>query len=147
VGLHGAVSTSSICNDAIQRRTSWLVDAIPTSYQILRLIPIGEGFDDLLGCPSPGIVQVGSGLALTYRLLLRSCRLMGVFVISLLSSMLLEPLQTAGPLAPRMLFRFIATTDPAESLLPSTDFPLSQVIRLPCSGDFSTGRGGVSPGA
>jgi hypothetical protein len=34
------------------------------------------------------------------------------------------------------------TTDPAESLSPSTDFPVSPVIRLPCSDDFSTGRGG-----
>src|SRR5580698_8001147 len=41
-----------------------------------------------------------------------------------------------------MLLRFPATTDPAESLSSSTDFPVSPVIRFPCSADFSTGRGG-----
>jgi hypothetical protein len=30
------------------------VDAISISYQILRRIPIGEGLDDLLGCPGRG---------------------------------------------------------------------------------------------
>jgi hypothetical protein len=55
------------------------------------------------------------------------------------------PLKSTGfprRTAPRTLLRFIATTDPAESLSPSTDFPGSPVIRLPCSADFSTGRGG-----
>src|SRR6266852_3583236 len=42
--------------------------------------------------------QVGSAFALTYRLLLRSCKLIGVFVISPLPPVLLKPLQTAGPL-------------------------------------------------
>ena len=45
-------------------------------------------------------------------------------------------------MAPRTLLRFLATTDPAESLSPSADFPVLPVIRLPCSADFSTGRGG-----
>src|SRR5579864_59369 len=40
--------------------------------------------------------QVGSAFALTYRLLLRSCKLMGVFVISPLPPMLLELLPPAG---------------------------------------------------
>src|SRR5206468_12278729 len=47
-----------------------------------------------------------------------------------------------GPFAPRTLLRFLATTDPAESLSSSTDFPVSPVIRFPCSADFATGRGG-----
>src|SRR5437879_10829371 len=47
---------------------------------------------------SPQKRQVGSAFALTYRLLLRSCKLMGVVVISPLPPVLLEPLQTAGPL-------------------------------------------------
>jgi hypothetical protein len=47
---------------------------------------------------SPQNRQVGSAFALTYRLLLRSCNRMGVFVIPPLPPMLLEPLQTAGPL-------------------------------------------------
>jgi hypothetical protein len=47
-----------------------------------------------------------------------------------------------GLFAPRTLLRFLTTTDPAESLSLSADFPVSSVIRLPCSVDFSTGRGG-----
>src|ERR1017187_2445680 len=47
---------------------------------------------------SPQKRQVGSAFALTYRLLRRSCKLMGVFVISPLPPLLLEPPQTAGPL-------------------------------------------------
>jgi len=47
---------------------------------------------------SPQKRQGGSAFALTYRLLLRSCKLMGGFVISPLPPVLLEPLQTAGPL-------------------------------------------------
>ncbi len=39
---------------------------------------------------------VGSAFALSYRLSLRSCKLLGVFVISPLPPMLFEPLQTAG---------------------------------------------------
>src|SRR5207248_6081917 len=34
------------------------------------------------------------------------------------------------------------TTDPAASLSPSANFPVLPVIQLPCSADFSTGRGG-----
>src|SRR6266566_89249 len=47
---------------------------------------------------SPQNRQVGSAFALTYKLLLRSCKLMGVFVIPPLLLVLLELLQTAGPL-------------------------------------------------
>src|SRR5260370_19338484 len=47
---------------------------------------------------SPQKRQSGSAFALTYRLLLRSCKLMGAFVISPLPPLLLESLQTAGPL-------------------------------------------------
>ena len=55
---------------------------------------------------------------------------------------LLEPYKQQGLFAPRTLLRFTASTDPAESLSPSTDFPVLPVIRLPCSADFATGRGG-----
>ncbi len=48
-----------------------------------------------------------------------------------------------GPFAPRALSRFRATTDLAATLSPSTDFLVSPVIRLPCSADFATGRGGL----
>ena len=47
---------------------------------------------------SPQKRQDGSAFALTCGLLLRSCKLMGGFVISPLPPFLLEPLQTAGPL-------------------------------------------------
>src|SRR6266436_7630490 len=47
---------------------------------------------------SPQKRQVGSAFALTYRLRLRSCKLLGAFVISPLPPMLLVPVQTAGPL-------------------------------------------------
>jgi hypothetical protein len=59
-----------------------------------------------------------------------------------LSSRDSEGYKQQGLFAPRTLLRFLATTDPAESLSPSTDFPVLPVIRLPCSADFSTGRGG-----
>jgi hypothetical protein len=42
--------------------------------------------------------QVVSAFALTYILLLRSCKLMDAFVISSLPSLVSEKLQTAGPL-------------------------------------------------
>ena len=32
---------------------------------------------------------------------------------------------------------------PTDTLSPSVDFPVSPVIRLPCSADFATGRGGL----
>src|SRR5258708_14552452 len=47
---------------------------------------------------SPQKRQDGSAFALTYSLLLRSCKLMGASLISPLPPVLLEPLQTAGPL-------------------------------------------------
>src|SRR5216683_277342 len=47
---------------------------------------------------SPQKRQVGSAFALTYRLRLRSCKLLGVFVIPPLPPLLLEPVQTAGSL-------------------------------------------------
>src|SRR6202011_5704583 len=48
-----------------------------------------------------------------------------------------------GSFAPRTLLRFAATMSPSETLSPSTDFPGTPVIRLPCSADFAAGRGGV----
>ena len=67
---------------------------------------------------------------------------MDALVISPLPPVLLEPYKQQGLFAPQTLLRFLTTTDPADSLSPSTDFPVSPVIRLPCSADFSTGRGG-----
>jgi hypothetical protein len=51
--------------------------------------------------------------------------------------------QQQGLFAPRALPRFTATAGPSATLSPSTDFPVSPVIRFPCSADFSTGRGGL----
>lgn len=67
---------------------------------------------------------------------------MDALVISPLPPVLLEPYKQQGLFAPQTLLRFLTTTDPADSLSPSTDFPVSPVIRLPCPADFSTGRGG-----
>jgi hypothetical protein len=47
-----------------------------------------------------------------------------------------------GLFAPRALPRFTATTDPSVTLSPSTDFPVSPVIRFSLPRIFSTGRGG-----
>ena len=44
--------------------------------------------------------------------------------------------------APRTLLRLPATVSLSETLSPSTDFLGAPVIRLPCSADFATGRGG-----
>jgi len=45
-------------------------------------------------------------------------------------------------LAPRALPRFLATMGPSKTLSSSPDFLGAPVIRLPCSADFATGRGG-----
>jgi hypothetical protein len=47
-----------------------------------------------------------------------------------------------GLFAPRALPRFTATTAPSVTLSPSTDFPVSPVIRFSLPRIFSTGRGG-----
>ena len=47
-----------------------------------------------------------------------------------------------GSLSPRALPRFIDTMNPSYSLSSSATFPVFPVIWLPCSADFSSGRGG-----
>jgi hypothetical protein len=47
----------------------------------------------------------------------------------------------AFPLAPRALPRFPATTGPAATVSPSVAFPVCRLYGLPCSTDFSMGRG------
>src|SRR6516162_4908958 len=84
-----------------------------------------------------------SAFALTYSLRLRSCKSMDAFVISSLPSRLRETLRTEGPLAPRELLRFFATTDPSATLSPSITSRLGRLYDLPCSGDFAPGRGGL----
>src|SRR6516225_12249005 len=79
---------------------------------------------------SPQKRQVGSAFALTYILLLRSCKLMGAFVISPLPPICWSSCTTAGPLRSTGITRFFATTGPSATLSSSTDFPVLPVIRL-----------------
>src|SRR5271155_4542938 len=88
--------------------------------------------------------QDGSAFALTYILRLRSCKSMDAFIISSLPSPMLETLQMAGPL------RSTDITPPHHYYGPSRHplglRPISRFRRLyglPCSSDFSPGRGGL----
>src|SRR5215472_11281200 len=85
--------------------------------------------------------QAGSAFALTYRLLLRSCKLIGAFLISPCLPFRWNRYKQQGPFAPQALPRFLATMGPSKTLSSSTDFLGAPVIRLPCSADFATGRG------
>src|SRR3954466_12567379 len=78
------------------------------------------------------------GSALTYILRLRSCKSMDAFIISSLPSLCWRRCKWQGPFAPRTLLRFIATT--AATLSSTSRF--RRLYGLPCSGDFSLGRGG-----
>src|ERR1700733_12764015 len=65
-----------------------------------------------------------------------------------LAFLMLETLQMAGPpLAPLTLRRFVATTGrpqpPPSRLRPTSRF--GRLYGLPCSGDFSPGRGSLPP--
>src|SRR6516165_12379089 len=64
-----------------------------------------------------------SAFALTYILLLRSCKPADAFIISSLPSRA-ELNKQQGPFAPRTLLRFTATTSPCATLSSSTDFPV-----------------------
>ena len=79
---------------------------------------------------SPQKRQVGSAFALTYRLLLRSCKLMGAFIIHPCLPFWGSRCTQQGLFAPRSL-PASATTGPSVTLSPSTDFLVSPVIRLP----------------
>src|ERR1700730_537095 len=76
-------------------------------------------------------------------LLLRSCKLIGVFVIHPCLPFCWNRYKQHGSFAPRTLLRFAATMNPSATLSSSANFPGSPVIWLPCSADFSTGRGGL----
>jgi hypothetical protein len=89
--------------------------------------------------------QDGSAFALTYSLRLRSCKLMDAFVISSLPSLCWRRCKWQGPLAPRTLLRFVATTDPAATLSSSADFPVSPVIRPTLLRRFLAGTRRASP--
>src|ERR1700738_1885820 len=92
---------------------------------------------------SPQNRQDGSAFALKYILRLRSCKSMDAFVISSLPSPMLETLQMAGPLCSADItpLSSLLRTHPTHSRL----WPTSRFRRfycLPCSDDFSLGRGG-----
>src|SRR5215469_17946624 len=77
-----------------------------------------------------------------YRFFLRSCKLLGVFIIHPCLPYCSNLCKQQGLFAPRTLLRFSATVDPSDSLSSSTDFPVFPVIRLPASAISGTGRGG-----
>src|ERR1700680_4034540 len=89
--------------------------------------------------------QDGSAFALTYILRLRSCKSMDAFVISSLPSLCWRRCKWQGPLAPRTLRRFLATTGPAATLSSSADFPVSPVIRPTLLRRFPAGTRRASP--
>src|SRR5580704_11204434 len=72
---------------------------------------------------SPQKRQAGSAFALMYRLLLRSCKLTGVFVISPLPPFLLESLLTAGLLRSTAITPFRSYCGPLRHPLAFRHFP------------------------
>src|ERR1039458_4906569 len=92
---------------------------------------------------SPQKRQDGSVFALTYRLLLRSCKLMGAFVISPLPPFLSEPLQTAGPLCSTDITPLPRYYRPSRIPLVFPRLPGTPGYTASCSADFATGRGGL----
>src|SRR5271154_5419808 len=92
---------------------------------------------------SPQKRQSGSAFALTYRLLLRSCKLMGAFVISPLPPVLLEPLPTAGSLRSTDITLLLRYYGPLRHPLAVPRFPGFAGYTVPCSANFATGRGGL----
>jgi hypothetical protein len=89
--------------------------------------------------------QDGSAFALTYMLLLRSCKLMGVFVIHPCLPFCWNRYKQQGPFAPPTLPGFIATVDPSATLSPSAPFPGSPVIRPTLLRRFRAGARRASP--
>src|SRR6266545_2053380 len=87
--------------------------------------------------------QVGAAFALTYRLRLRSCKLMGAFVISPLPPILLEPLLNSR--APSLHGHYSASPLLRTRPSPSRQSPTSRFAgyTVPCSADFAAGRGGL----
>ena len=72
-----------------------------------------------------------SAFALTYILLRRSCKRMGVFIIHPCLPSCWSLCTSAGPLRSTNITRFTATTGPSVTLSSSIDFLGSPVIRLP----------------
>ena len=94
--------------------------------------------------PCPPVFPPGSAFAFTYILCLRSRSLIGAFIISPLPPMLPKSLQTAGSLPSTGVTRLHRYYQPLRH--PLACQPTSRCCRLydlPCSADFSTGRGGL----
>ena len=94
--------------------------------------------------PCPPVFPPGSAFAFTYILCLRSRSLIGAFIISPLPPMLPKSLQTAGPLPSTGVTRLHRYYQPLRH--PLACQPTSRCSRLyglPCSADFSPGRGGL----
>src|SRR6202008_3866598 len=87
----------------------------------------------------------GSAFALTYMLLLRSCKLMGVFVIHPCLPFCWNSYKQQGPFAPPALPGFIAIADPSATLSPSAHFPGSPVIGPTLLQRFRAGARRASP--
>src|SRR5215468_1765356 len=89
--------------------------------------------------------QDGSAFALTYMLLLRSCKLMGVFIIHPCLPFCWSRCKQQGPFAPPALPGFIAIADPSATLPPSAHFPGSPVIVPTLLQRFRAGTWRASP--
>src|ERR1019366_95096 len=87
----------------------------------------------------------GSAFALTYRFLLRSCKLMGVFVIHPCLPSCWNRYKQQGPFAPPALPGILATADPSATLSPSVHFPGSPVIGPTLLQRFRAGARRASP--
>jgi hypothetical protein len=87
----------------------------------------------------------GSVFALTYRLLLRSCKLIGVFIIHPCLPCCWSRYKQQGPFAPPALPGFVAIADPSATLSPSVPFPGSPVIEPTFLQRFRAGARRASP--
>src|SRR5271169_4527853 len=87
--------------------------------------------------------QDASAFALTYSLRLRSCKLMDAFVISSLPSLCWRRCKWQGPWlhGHYSASSLLRTQPPPSRLRPTSRF--RRLYGLPCSGDFSPGRGGL----
>src|SRR5215469_12879830 len=92
---------------------------------------------------SPQKRQVGSAFALTYILLLRSCKLMGAFIISPLPPVCWSSCTTAGPLRSTGVTPLRRYYWPLRHPLAVHRFPGVTGYTAFCSTDFSMGRGGL----
>src|ERR1022692_4585776 len=94
--------------------------------------------------PTPPL-PAKSVFALAYMFLLRSCKLIGVFIIHPCLPFCWNRYKQQGPFAPPALPGFIATADPSATLSPSAHFPGSPVIGPTLLQRFRAGTRRASP--